>query len=418
MKTLLAILLLLALLAGGLGSFYWKFGADRTPDWRTAAIERSDLVLAVSATGTVEPEEVVDVGAQVVGRVKEFGRDPHDPTKRIDYGTQVEQGTVLAQIDDATYQAAVEQARASLRRAEAEAERLEVKLRQAERDWKRAQNLEATITPSEREAYLAVYESAKADLKVGTAAIGFAQAALKQAETSLGYATIRSPIQGVVIDRRVNVGQTVVSSLNAPSLFLLAKDLTRMEVWASINEADIGNIYVGQPASFSVDAFPERTFQGKVSQVRLNASMNQNVVTYTVVVTTNNRDGKLLPYMTANLQFEIDRRSKALLVTNQALRWRPKRAQVAPAARGEYVAWLKSRPAKDEGALWLTAGEGLVRPVQVKLGLTDGTKTELLSGDLKPGQEVVMGEQVSGGPVPRSAFMPQFKGRRGSKEDQ
>src|SRR5205823_6028616 len=154
---------------------------------------------------------------------------------------------------------------------------------------------------------------------------------------NLGYCTIRSPVKGVIVDRRVNVGQTVVASLNAPSLFLIAKDLKRMQIWASVNEADIGQIHPGQAVSYTVDAYPGEVFTGQVSHVRLNATMNQNVVTYTVVVTTDNSKGRLLPYLTTNLQFRVSERTNVLMVPNTALHWQPQLDQVAPAAREDFL---------------------------------------------------------------------------------
>ena len=174
-------------------------------------------------------------------------------------------------------------------------------------------------------------------MAVGEAAILEAQAIRgpgrggpDRAQRNLSYCTIKSPVKGVIIDRRVNIGQTVVASLNAPSLFLLAKDLTRMQVWVAVNEADIGKIHPGQPVTFTVAAFPGETFRGEVGKVRLNASMTQNVVTYTVEVITDNSNGRLLPYLTANVQFELDRRKDVLLVPSAALRWTPSADQVAP----------------------------------------------------------------------------------------
>ena len=170
-------------------------------------------------------------------------------------------------------------------------------------------------------------------MAVGKATIRQNRAALRMAKTNLGYTTIKSPVRGAIIDRRVNIGQTVVASLNAPSLFLIAKDLRRMQVWASVNEADIGRIHVDMPVRFTVDAHAGQTFHGKVTQIRMNATMTQNVVTYTVVVTTDNSNGKLLPYLTANVQFEVDQRSHVLLVPNAALRWKPQASQIDPAVR-------------------------------------------------------------------------------------
>src|SRR5262249_34829011 len=221
------------------------------------------------------------------------------------------------------------------------------------------------------------------------ATLGDAEAALHNAEINLGYCTIKSPVKGVIVDRRVNVGQTVVSSLNAPSLFLIAKDLKRLQVWASVNEADIGNIFSGQMVTFSVDAYPGRVFKGIVAQdqPRLNASMNQNVVTYTVVVTTDNSDGKLLPYLTANLQFEVSKRQNALLVPNTALRWKPNPELVVPELRQDYISAQRQKGAKKEAGqpekkrnratLWVEDG-GFVRPVKVQIGVSDGLMTEVV----------------------------------------
>ena len=294
----------------------------------TATVTRGDLTAAISATGTVEPEDVIDVGAQVAGRIVFFGKDKNG--KEIDYGSEVEDGTVLAQIDDALYAADAAQARAAAVRAEADLGQLQAKLFQAKRDWERAQKLGPSdaLSQSDYDAAKSAFDVAQANVAVGRAAIGQAQATLQRAEQNLSYCTIKSPVKGVIIDRRVNIGQTVVSSLNAPSLFLLALDLKRMQVWVSVNEADIGSIHTGQPVSFTVDTYPGQVFRGEVGKIRLNATMTQNVVTYTIEVITDNSDGKLLPYLTANVQFELSRSTGVLLVPNAALRWFPQPAQV------------------------------------------------------------------------------------------
>jgi HlyD family secretion protein len=241
----------------------------------------------------------------------------------------------------------------------------------------------------------------------------------------------------VIIDRRVNIGQTVVASLNAPSLFLIAKDLRRMQVWSSVNEADIGRIQVDMPVRFTVDAYPGETFRGKVTQIRLNATMTQNVVTYTVVVTTDNSSGKLLPYLTANVQFEVDRRCNVLLVPNAALRWKPQESQIAaetdasasPAPSetgGEAATSSSAQPAEDaqavesandqeQGRLWTVTRGGLVRPVDVVVGPSDGTMTEVSGSHVKEGMQVVVGEESRGaaesgdaaeGEKTRNPFLP------------
>ncbi|MCL4501688.1 MAG: efflux RND transporter periplasmic adaptor subunit, partial [Deltaproteobacteria bacterium] len=171
-----------------------------------------------------------------------------------------------------------------------------------------------------------------------------AKATLQRAQQNLSYCTIVSPVKGVIVDRRVNIGQTVVASLNAPSLFLIAKDLTRIQVWVSVNEADIGLIHTGQPANFTVDAFPGQVFEGQVGKIRLNATMTQNVVTYTVEVTTDNSDGKLLPYLTANVKFVVGESKNVLTVPNAALRWEPKPDQLVKEGREQPKKAKKAEP--------------------------------------------------------------------------
>jgi HlyD family secretion protein len=221
-----------------------------------------------------------------------------------------------------------------------------------------------------------------------------AQAILRQDEINLGYCTITSTFKGTIIDRRVTIGQTVQSSFNTPSLFLIAKDLSRMKVWASVNESDIGQVHVGQPVTFSVEAYPDKTFQGTVTLIRLNATNTNNVVVYTVEVTTENPDGYLKPYMTANLKFEVSRRANALLVPNAALRYKPAAALLATAApRGKQGAPEKEKP--NRGVVCVEEN-GKLRPIQVELGLTDGTMTEVTGGDLPEGLAVVVGEARAG----------------------
>ena len=338
-------ILLLLFLAALTAMLLWLLKNDNkaSVSFRTVPVKRGDLVATIGATGTVEPEEVVDVGAQVAGRIVTFGKD--ESGKQVDYGSRVEEGTILAQIDDSLYAADVaqtkaqlEQAKASVVRAEADLVQMQAKLTQAERDLNRAKKLGPgdALSQADYDAAISAYEVAKANVAVGKAAIvqannavSQAKATLKRAQLNLDYCTIKSPVRGVIIDRRVNIGQTVVASLNAPSLFLIAKDLKRMQVWIAVNEADIGNITAGQQVTFTVDAFPGQVFRGEVGKVRLNASMTQNVVTYTIEVITDNSDGKLLPYLTANAKFIVSNRPNVLLVPNTALRWTPQAEQIA-----------------------------------------------------------------------------------------
>ncbi len=402
----------------------WYLNPRSQRAYRTAQVLRGNLLVAISATGTVEPEEVIDVGAQVAGQILSFGRDADGKT--VDYGSKVTEGTVLAKIDESLYaaeaaqaEAQVQAARANLQWAEADLQQLNAKLHQAERDWQRARKLgpSEALAEASYDAYQAAYQIAVANVAIGKAAIlqaeaglAQAQAVLRRAQRNLGYCTITSPVSGVIIDRRVNIGQTVVASLNAPSLFLIAKDLTRMQVWVAVNEADIGKIEQGQPVTFTVDAFPGETFQGQVGKIRLNASMTQNVVTYTVEIITDNRSGRLLPYLSANVQFELNRRRDVLLVPTEALQWKPSREQVAPQFLETLAATAASNGTSDgirptlsqtkrargdtaeRGILWIPDGEQ-VRPLQVRLGITNGGITEVEGEHLTEGFEIVIGQQ-------------------------
>jgi len=499
MRTVLALFVVIGLVAGGAVYYTKQMAADPPPSFRTATVKRDDLLSTISATGTVEPEEVVDVGAQVVRRIKDLRVDPSelkgrkaadiDPKelakmKRVDYGTTVHpgtalayvdpqelkkmrrvdyrsivhEGTELAYIDPAIYNAQLAQAEATLQRAKADLIQLQAKRDQAKAEWDRARRLRPDREPekkaaSENKASLdyramsdsdydlarANWEVAEANVTVGEKTIKQAEAAREMAKTNLDYTTIVSPVEGVIIDRRVNIGQTVVASLNAPSLFLIAKDLTKMQVWASVNEADIGRIHKDMPVRFTVDAFPGEVFRGKVAQIRLNATMTQNVVTYTVVVAFDNPDSKVLPYLTANVQFEVEQRRNVLLVPNAALRWKPRPQLVAPDAREAVSpAWpgkgggqekppsakspgesgaQPAKPAKptkereDRGRLWVQDGD-FVRPIEVQIGATDGSQTEVLGDGVQEGMEVVIGEarNQQAGDAPSNPFTPKLFG--------
>jgi HlyD family secretion protein len=436
-------------LVGGTAAWLLQRGEGQAVVYLTAPTTRGDLLVSISATGTVEPEEVIDVGAQVGGRILEFGKDVDGKT--VDYGSYIEEGTILARIDDSLYaadaalvEAQVRSAKAGLERANADLAQMKAKFRQAGRDWERAQKLGPSEALSEAsyDAYQSAYATAMANVAVGEAAIlqaragiAEAEAALRRAQRNLGYCTIKSPVKGVIIDRRVNIGQTVVASLNAPSLFLIAKDLRRMQVWVAVNEADIGRLRPGQPVTFTVDAFPGETFRGEVGRIRLNASMTQNVVTYTVEIITDNANGRLLPYLTANVQFELDRASDVLLVPNAALRWTPSSEHIAPESRKDFGSPAakgkgseggqlpRSSPARvsggtGRGVVWLADGR-YVRPVRVRTGLSDGLMTTVESEGLSEGLEIVTGlrEEVSGRSDASSPFTPQLlrRNRNGPK---
>jgi HlyD family secretion protein len=421
MRTIAFVLVVVGVVAGG-AACYFKYVLTEVPVvYRTAPVTRGDLVCSISATGIVVAEDFVDVGARVAGTIENFGPDPDHPGKTVDFNTVVHQGMLLATIDPTCYKAQVEQADAALQSAEASLMQLQAKFEQAKQDSNRAETLRKSqaIADTDYDTAVANNKIAEANVAMGKATVRQAKATLDVAKINLGYTDIKSPIEGVVVARRVNVGQTVVASLNAPSLFLIAKDLRRMQVWASVNEADIGRIGVDTPVQFTVDAVPNRVFRGKVSQIRLNAQTTQNVITFTVVVTTDNLDGKLLPYLTANLQFETDHRSNVLLVPNAALRWKPQARQIVPdrpEARPSGTAPLaeSTRPAKIYGRFWAIDDDG-IRPVKVQIGISDGTTTEISGADVDVGTKVVVGEDGngdSGDADAKSPFIPQMRGKK------
>ena len=433
-----AVVAVAVVLAGGAGAWWWHARNDPLLSFRTAMVKRGDLVATINATGTIEPVEVVDVGAQVAGLVSSFGRDKDGKT--IDYGSLVEEGTVLAQIDDSVYaadlavaKAQVEEDRAGELSATATLEQMKAKLVQAEADWKRAQELlNSKLEPmSLFDSDKASYQVAKANVDLAEAALAQAkantlqaQATLSKAQRNLDFCTIKSPVKGVIIDRRVNIGQTVVSSLNAPSLFLIAKDLTKMQIWVAVNEADVGRILAGTPVTFTCDAFPGKEFKGTVNKVRLNATMTQNVVMYTVEVNAENPQNILLPYLTANVHFVMRKDSDVLLVPNAALRWEPSAAsKVSASARSEKTGGREpgatnsagSKAAKADkqekgshGTIWLRDGRS-VRPLEVNTGASDGVNTAVAADGLAEGEEVVIGEETQSAQAnTKNPFVPQI----------
>jgi HlyD family secretion protein len=448
-RKIVALVLLLGLLGtGAYGMWQWRASSDKAVRYRTEKVQRGRVAALINASGTVVPKEVVDVGAQVAGKIVDFGKDPNDSRKGIDYGTEVTKGTVLAVIDKSLYkadwdvavadvssakadvntaEADVEVAKADVEKCKADLTSAGAMLELATRDYERATMAKyGAVTPAEVDQKKQAYQSAKAGVPASQAALEkakktvvraeaareHAKAALeradaseKRAKTNYDYCDIVSPVKGVVIDRRVNIGQTVVSSLNAPSLFLIAADLKEMQVWASVNEADVGRIRPGQMALFKVDAYPDETFTGVVDQIRLNAMQTNNVVTYTVVVNTDNSNLKLLPYLTANLQFQVEHRDDVLTVPNGALRYRPAMERIDPEFRAWYAGsrtrkttaqeMKQGKAAQTRGVVWVQGSGGMLRPVRVVLGLTDGTTTEVLKvteGELGQDADVVVGE--------------------------
>jgi HlyD family secretion protein len=417
----------IAVCAFGLILWLWHERDGHEAVFRTAPIVRGDVVVTISATGTIEPEEVVDVGAQVAGQITAFGTDKNG--KSIDYGSTVEEGTVLAKIDESVYaadlalaRAQVEEDRAGELSAAANLAQLKAKASQAEADWKRAEELgpSEALSRTLYDSYKANDDIALANVAVGEAAVAQAKAAtvqaqatLDKAQRNLDFCTIKSPVRGVIIDRRVNAGQTVVASLNTPSLFLIAKDLTRMQIWVGVNEADVGRIVPGSPVIFTCDAFPGREFTGNVGKVRLNATMTQNVVMYTVEVNTENPQKILLPYLTANVRFVVRKDSHVLLVPNVALRWLPSSlAEVASDARSWTPQDTAAKGTSDpSGTIWIRE-DGFARPVEVVVGASDGMNTAVSAPSLHEGKDVITGEDIhlQSGAAP-NPFLPPVQKR-------
>jgi HlyD family secretion protein len=381
----------------GGGYWFWNSMQPGKVEIRSVALEKGRLVASVSATGTIVPVVQVEVGSQVSGTISELSAD---------YNDTVRQGQILAQLEPSLFRTAVVQAEANVLRATAA-------LHETERAYTRSQELFKMDVVSELDLEVAesAFEQRQAELKQ-------TQASLETAKVNLGHTTIRSPISGVVISRQVDVGQTVAASLQAPTLFTLAQDLTQMQIESKIDEADVGQIEEGQAVSFSVDAYPDEQFRGTVSQVRLEPIIEDNVVTYTTVIEVSNEGRKLRPGMTANVTIVIAEKDDVLKVPNAALRFRPPPGMAggsgAPAQRegrpggGDAAAAGGHPPQGGHGGpggpggsrtppkrLFLLEGDDGLKPVPVRTGITDGAFTEIIRGEVSEGDRVVIGVDQS-----------------------
>lgn len=410
------------LCAGGAG--YWYFSGEDTvaqAQFRTAAVEQDDFVSRVQATGTLEPQELVDVGAQVTGEIKEFGLDLDG--RPVDYGSEVKAGQLLARIDDTIVELDIKRAEAQVSQAQAQILSSDASVAQAkasisqatanknkaDRDLARAKNLGVgdALSQMSYDQYVNAAEIAAANLESATAQLQTAEAQqasalaqLQSAEAQLeselrnrDYTRISTPVDGTVVVRQVNVGQTVVSNMSATTLFLVARDLTKMQIWCSVNEADIAKVKPGQQVQYTVDALPNESFTGTVNKIRPNATMSSNVVTYIVEVDIENPDRKLLPYMSANAYFIVKEVKDALLVPDAAFDFRPSREQIDESVRGQRpapVAEGEERPV----VVWRKVSETTVAPVRVFKGDSDGARSMVTlaeGSELKPGDELVTG---------------------------
>jgi len=382
------------------------------PKYRTAKVDRGDVTQTVTATGTVSAVTSVAVGSQVSGIIAKL---------HADFNSQVHKGDLLAELDPTPFQEKVNASQAGLDKAQVELRNTQISLNR-----QKALKKEGLAPQADYDQAQANYDSARASVQQ-------AAASLKQAETDLKYTKIVAPIDGVVVARQYDVGQTVAASFQAPTLFTIAQDLTKMQVAADVSESDIGTVKVGQPVRFNVDAYPDRDFRGRVSQIRLNATVNQNVVTYPVIVEVSNPDQMLRPSMTANVAIEVARVRDVLRIPNAALRWKPEAKEGAPSpeeraanvgAGGGSAAVARQvgstqgggggqggsggfgrggsggsgrrrsgsgGPRATQTVYKLPTGKEDPLPVDVKTGISDGRVTQIVSGAVTAGEDVVTG---------------------------
>ena len=376
------ILLIIAIVA-----FYSLKGSNKESKYETIEVDRGDIVEKITATGAINPVITVRVGSQVSGRITMI---------YADFNSQVKKGQAIAQLETDLYQAKVKQADANFNLSQAQTREARVLLLDAENNLRRIKNLSKGLVASERDLEVAEtnYEAAKAALSAAQARKEQSRAHLNSTKVDLEYTTIYSPVDGIVISRNCDVGQTVVSTFQTPDLFLIAQDLTKMQVEAYVDEADIGKIQAGQEVLFTVDAFPERTFSGKVSQVRFAPKQEQNVVTYATIIEVANPDLVLRPGMTATVSIIANEKKDVWRVPNIALRFKADPAD-------KYLYHYDEEKEKDSGdeeellnlqqSLWIINGSGQVKRIPIKAGISDGRYTEVLNGSIDKGEKVIVG---------------------------
>jgi HlyD family secretion protein len=362
-KKLLIILAIavMAVLAG----IIIVFSGSKKIKFKTAKIQKGEITQTVRATGNVNPVTTIIVGTRVSGTIVAL---------YADYNSRIKKGQLIAQIDPTPFENELKHSEAELLNAKATLFKAEVTLKDAERTLKRKQELfkRDLIARSELDDAETAYNTARAQYEIALAQVKKAEAGLRQAKTNLGYTRIVSPVDGVVIAKNVEVGQTVAASFQTPTLFTIAPDLTKMQVDTNVDEADISKIKTGMEVNFTVDAYPDKKFKGIVSQIRLSPTVTQNVVTYNVVISVDNSHLLLKPGMTANVTFVVNSKENVIKIPNSALRFK-----------------MPDTPPSKQQGVWVIRGGKSVR-VNVKTGISDGEWTELIEGDLKEGEEVII----------------------------
>ncbi|HJQ96896.1 MAG TPA: efflux RND transporter periplasmic adaptor subunit [Candidatus Polarisedimenticolaceae bacterium] len=387
-RRVLLIIVVIAAVAASIGIYMKRENGKTEPKYRTEVAEVGSVAETVAATGTISAVTTVQVGSQVSGIVAKLYADYNSPVKK---------GQLLAELDPTPFQQQVEQRQADLLGAQ-------VQVRNAEIQFERTKRLvQEQLTPQ------ADYDTSKAAYDAAVAQAAQSEASLKQARTNLSYTKIFSPIDGIVVARQYDVGQTVAASFQAPTLFTIAEDLTKMQVQADVDQSDISRVSVGQTARFTVDAYADEPFSGQISQIRLNATQNQNVITYPVMIDVPNPDAKLKPKMTADVTIEVARVADVLRVPNSALRFRPIETAATAGGGGNAGApkqgagngFSKAASALGEAAggaapkraqtVYVLDASGEPKATQVRTGISDGRFTAIVSGDLKQGDRVVTG---------------------------
>lgn len=342
---------------------------SKTEDFRTEIVEKKTIIQVVEASGTIQPVQTVSIGSQVSGMIKEI---------YVDFNSNVKKGQLLAQIDTSLFSAQVEQAQANISNARSNLAKIQAIAENDKKTYTRYQNLYKRnfVAKSELDLAEATYKSDMAQIAAARAQIAQAGAAYNTAASNLRYTKIISPVDGVVVSRGVDVGQTVAASFQTPELFSVAQDLTKMQIETNVAEADIGKVKVGQEVEYTLDGYPDSIFNGKVLQVRISPTTLQNVVTYTVIVQVKNEDMKLIPGMSANVSIITGKTSDAKSVPNEALKFTPNTDGNAP----KY---------KEQG-VWILAENKKPKRINIKTGASDDSYTEIISKDINLGDSVIV----------------------------